>query len=773
MLRIVRQLFGGSLLRYQKFTSKIVQPAGTLTKTRRRLMTTFVASAGLAYVIKTSVGDNRKDDGETEGKEPLREWTVDVQSDDPGKENLASVSEALKGDKTLHLKIKEFLIQEKDTQKAKVVNDLVHGHIELHPLCVAIIDTPEFQRLRYLKQMGTCDFVYPGAVHTRFEHSLGVCHLAGQLLKRLQRKQPELKITEKDILCVQIAGLCHDMGHGPFSHIFDTLFISSIDSNSKWKHEQASVHMFEHMCKNEKLREMFKACGLDDKDLDFIKEQIEGRRAVTVTDWPYKGRPKEKAFLYDIVANKRNGIDVDKWDYISRDSLHLGMKSNFDHLRFILFARVISVNNEPQICLRDKEAYGIHQMYETRYILHKKACQHRVTSATSLMIADALKEVNEVIKIPKEDGTKIEMSKCIAADNMDAYTNLTEDILHQIVLKSDRGDPRLGKAKKIIQDLWSRNLYKFVDESSPIKGRHYKDAQKKNIAAEIKDCINGDGKANPKDVEDLLNKFNEHVAVEILNFDYGMKGQNPWEHIHFYTKGNLDVATPISIEKVSFRLPKHFEEQIIRVFFKPTDAPKKDEMYCRLLREAFQAWSKGKKRECLDSERYKVAGSSADLSPDLFLTSASAEKRKETPEDNSGRNITSSQSILEITTQAPPSTTTSTDLERSSTERTDRKIEDADSGSTRVPSNMMPSGLLRNKSKADCTKNSCEISQKINRMTFTIELPGKKCKPKEQMETLNLVQRAMILPSFMLIFEFLVKFLVYIRRLKTAYYYYR
>lgn len=60
-----------------------------------------------------------------------------------------------------------------------------------------------------------------------------MCHLAGELLKRLQRKQPELKITEEDILCVQIAGLCHDMGHGPFSHMFDTLFISSFDS--EWK----------------------------------------------------------------------------------------------------------------------------------------------------------------------------------------------------------------------------------------------------------------------------------------------------------------------------------------------------------------------------------------------------------------------------------------------------------------------------------------------------------------------------------------------------------
>ncbi|XP_023931442.1 deoxynucleoside triphosphate triphosphohydrolase SAMHD1-like [Lingula anatina] len=94
----------------------------------------------------------------------------------------------------------------------KVFNDPIHGHIELHPLCVRIIDTPQFQRLRYLKQLGGAYYVFPGATHNRFEHSIGVCYLAGRLVRELKDRQPELKITEQDILCVQIAGLCHDLG---------------------------------------------------------------------------------------------------------------------------------------------------------------------------------------------------------------------------------------------------------------------------------------------------------------------------------------------------------------------------------------------------------------------------------------------------------------------------------------------------------------------------------------------------------------------------------
>lgn len=114
------------------------------------------------------------------------------------------------------------------SMETKVFNDSVHGHIELHPLLIKIIDTPEFQRLRFIKQLGMCHFVYPGAVHSRFEHSLGVSYLAGQLTRSLQSKQKELNITDEDILCVEIAGLCHDLGHGPFSHLFDDLFLKKV-----------------------------------------------------------------------------------------------------------------------------------------------------------------------------------------------------------------------------------------------------------------------------------------------------------------------------------------------------------------------------------------------------------------------------------------------------------------------------------------------------------------------------------------------------------------
>ncbi|MBN3294268.1 SAMH1 triphosphohydrolase, partial [Polypterus senegalus] len=204
----------------------------------------------------------------------------------------------------------------------QVVNDSVHGLITLHPLLVKIVDTPQFQRLRNIKQFGAGYRVYPGASHNRFEHSLGVCHLAKLLVTSLQMNQPELGITKEDVLCVQIAALCHDLGHGPFSHVFDGVFLKEY-KEIPWKvhnsfspfvqHEKGSCDMFDHMYKDNNLKDCFEEYGLEDEHLDFIKDMINVER---LTD--EEMGEKEKPFLYEIVSNKKTGIDVDKFDYFAR-----------------------------------------------------------------------------------------------------------------------------------------------------------------------------------------------------------------------------------------------------------------------------------------------------------------------------------------------------------------------------------------------------------------------------------------------------------------------
>lgn len=120
--------------------------------------------------------------------------------------------------------------------------------------------------------MGGCVFVFPGACHTRFEHSIGTSHLAGVFGRELQKKTTEVEITNKDILCLEVAGLCHDLGHGPFSHLFDQQFMNKAKKyKCTWKHEDASLKMVDKI-----FERIDYVDYLDKKDIKFIKALIKG-----------------------------------------------------------------------------------------------------------------------------------------------------------------------------------------------------------------------------------------------------------------------------------------------------------------------------------------------------------------------------------------------------------------------------------------------------------------------------------------------------------------
>ena len=103
--------------------------------------------------------------------------------------------------------------------------DSVHGNIKICSNILQIIHLPEFQRLKKIRQLGNAHYVFMGATHTRFEHSIGVSYLCGQLLTNIKDNQPTLNIDDRTILLVKVAGLFHDIGHGCFSHLFDSHFL--------------------------------------------------------------------------------------------------------------------------------------------------------------------------------------------------------------------------------------------------------------------------------------------------------------------------------------------------------------------------------------------------------------------------------------------------------------------------------------------------------------------------------------------------------------------
>ncbi|CAC5410617.1 SAMHD1 [Mytilus coruscus] len=453
---------------------------------------------------------------------------------------------------------------------SKILNDPIHGTITLDPLLVKIIDTPQFQRLRNIKQLGGCYFVYPSASHNRFEHSIGTCFLASKLAHQLKQRLDQdienlkksndtvkkkhaielekVKMTEEDLLCIEIAGLCHDIGHGPYSHLFDRLFNKAMkkkDPGTKeWQHEDVSSMMIDHMITtNEELKKEFeKRFPTDWEDRkEFIKDLIEGNKDKTKDN-------KARYYMYEIIANKRNEIDVDKMDYFARDCHGLGMKSNFDHLRFISQCRVMFLKrdnpDETTIAVRDKEEYNLYELFHTRIGLFRRAYYHKVNKAIELMLTDALVAANDHLDIPTDSGETVKMSR--AYEHMSAYEKLTDSIVDVILMSTEEG---LTEAKDLIKRIYKRQLYKLVGRTTPER------ELTKKVLSNIEDKL----------LEEGFKK--DDFRVQKLSFSYGIGHKNPITYVYFYEKDSYKCFEGKESKKTSLLLPsENFQEDVAYIY---------------------------------------------------------------------------------------------------------------------------------------------------------------------------------------------------------------
>jgi deoxynucleoside triphosphate triphosphohydrolase SAMHD1 len=461
--------------------------------------------------------------------------------------------------------------------KEKIFNDSIHGHVSIHPLCIALVDTPQFQRLRDLLQVGPTYYVFPGASHRRFAHSIGVSYLSGVFVDNLRKNQPGIDISPSDELCVKIAGLCHDLGHGPFSHTYDGKFVKILrgkDPGFSWAHEHASASLLDHLLETNDLMPTFGAYGLGPDDVHFIKELIFGSPADAPKGWEWKGRGAGKDFLYEIVANHRNGIDVDKFDYFARDCKHLGIPTSFDAHRLMRFARVLTgPDGKTQIAYHEKEAWNIYELFHTRYNLHKRAYQHRVAHAVEAMLVDALVAANDVIALTTGGGEVVRMSH--AMEHMDVYTDFTDSIFKRIEWEA-KTNPALSASKTLLSQVKRRELYSFVGETLLASGKSG-DPDDVIMASLLSKCSS--------DAEKQV--FQGVMFVNRVRINYGMGNQNPVDHVLFYLRGDHDTGGYLSKDQVSCFIPEFFQESYVRFYVKS-----RDPALCKRAKELFRAWSK-------------------------------------------------------------------------------------------------------------------------------------------------------------------------------------
>jgi len=425
----------------------------------------------------------------------------------------------------------------------KQVMDNVHKLITLSPLATKIINTPQFKRLKLLKQLSNAHEVYPTTTTTRFEHSLGVMHIAGKLCDKLGKKW----VSEEDKLCVEIAGLCHDLGHGPFSHLWE-FFVR--EARVKWDHEDTSLKILDIILEDNNIN--IKDYNLDAQDLDFIKELINGELPENKDKpegWKFVGRGPDKYYLYEIISNKESGVDVDKWDYFLRDSMATGIKIVFDYERLLENMCVVPDKHEKygninRLAFRRKEADMCQEMFRDRSRLHKHCYQHKVVKIIDKMMIDAwLSACDHYPEIIGTDGKKFSLAE--ACQDPRALLKLSDDLVNQTIMNSEK--PEMKQSQELLTRIARRDLYFLV--------------------LEVSGTFNGDEEANLKNQiqKSNLKSELENLRISKQKIDMGKKDKNPVTYMVFVSKSgeqeklseeDLDSVAPskISSEKMYIML---------------------------------------------------------------------------------------------------------------------------------------------------------------------------------------------------------------------------
>lgn len=239
---------------------------------------------------------------------------------------------------------------------SKKIYDEVHGYIELDEIALKLVELEVFQRLRRIKQLGVTFYVYPGAVHTRFSHSLGVYHIMKKLSERLSR---EGYVEKDDIPLLEAAALLHDIGHLPYSHALE-MFYLKIDGGS-FGHEDLSREI---IVSDDSVEEALSSAGIDKYEVASIID----------------GRHKEP--LYNQLMS--SDLDVDRMDYLVRDSLHTGVTYGSIDLDRLL--ETITVDPEGNIAVKDKGLIAVENFYLARLHMYRGVYYHKTSLGYELLL---------------------------------------------------------------------------------------------------------------------------------------------------------------------------------------------------------------------------------------------------------------------------------------------------------------------------------------------------------------------------------------------------
>jgi len=264
------------------------------------------------------------------------------------------------------------------------LNDPIYGLIDIPSgLIFKLIEHRYFQRLRRIKQLGLTDYVYPGALHTRFHHAIGAMHLMKIAVSVLRQKGIEITDIEKEGVMIGI--LLHDIGHGPFSHALEQKILP-------FHHEELSLMI-----------------------MDQLNEEFEGK--LTLAIQIFKGE-YHKVFLHELISSQ---LDMDRIDYLKRDSFFTGV-----HEGVIGHERIISMLNvsDNHLVVEEKGIYSIEKFLVARRLMYWQVYLHKtVLTAEQMLIRTVLRAKEVLLEQPGQIECTGILGNFLKSDSKEVYTD--------------------------------------------------------------------------------------------------------------------------------------------------------------------------------------------------------------------------------------------------------------------------------------------------------------------------------------------------------------
>ena len=299
------------------------------------------------------------------------------------------------------------------SSKKKFIRDSVYGDINLSEFEVKVMDMPQFQRLRRIKQLGLISLIYPGATHTRFEHCLGTMNLGSKLAE-------ELELDQDDVELIRISALLHDIGHGPFSHVSEGVL--------SFPHEELTRYVVTQTSMRDLLEEKF--------DVNKIADIING-----------------KGHLGPIVSGE---LDVDRMDYLLRDSHNTGVSYGI-----IDYERIISnLKLEDGLILDIKGVQAAEGALVSRYFMYPSVYQHHTTRIVNSMFRRALQKTFDEKIIDEHEIYRYDDS-----DITSMFRNSENEYVRDIMFRLDnRIIPKRVKTIRLDNFKYPEKMYKIKAE---------------------------------------------------------------------------------------------------------------------------------------------------------------------------------------------------------------------------------------------------------------------------------------------------------------------